>query len=540
MQTLFIKTLRNSFLVSLLFFISLQAQGVSRSHGLGLRTGFWNILNQPTRVNVSGMGEETDFTVNGVGGSLYFFSRFYNDWFFELNLDAIAAVRGKSSFSNNTFKSDSNVDVSTLMPVLFGLRYHFLSSRFTSAFQPYLIAGGGPYFGMSIQVVDPFSDEEHTIESNTNYGAYLGGGTNVMISSWFALNFDIKYHFVDFKTDHDYSGLEFGMGFCFMWGQKREIFQVEEIKVIVNDIYPAFYQFYNTYPLALVSVKNVSGYPIEVNVRSNINGYSARPKESGYVEIERGKTEDIPVTVFFSPDLVRVNRRAPAILNLEIEARAGSVHKKEFNAQIMVHHRNAWNGDLDKLIFFVTSDENEILNFTREIVNQLPPEAQTETNNFPIAQAIFNKLNDLNIRYRRDPNIPFYQDDRVQFANETLVLGSGDCDDLVVLYASLLESLGINTAFVEVQDPQKAMAHLYLLLDTGLSPLKGSQISTNEKRYVIRSHGSNQPTIWIPVETTLVGNPFEFAWKIGAQTYLEEAILRNGISEGWVKIIDID
>jgi len=146
----------------------------------------------------------------------------------------------------------------------------------------------------------------------------------------------------------------------------------------------------------------------------------------------------------------------------------------------------------------------------------------------------------MGLRYHSDPNIPFYKDDRVQYAHETLNLKSGDCDDLVVLYASLLESVGINTAFVEVRDSQKELAHLYLMFNTSVSPIQGHLISSNEKRYLMRDNSIGQKTIWLPIETTLINHGFEQAWKAGALEYLEDGVVRSGIAEGWVRIIDVE
>ena len=117
---------------------------------------------------------------------------------------------------------------------------------------------------------------------------------------------------------------------------------------------------------------------------------------------------------------------------------------------------------------------------------------------------------------------------------------SGDCDDLVVLYSSLLESVGIKTSFVEVRDPEKELAHVYLIFHSGLTIDQAHLISSNEKKYIIREIDANIKNIWIPIETTLINRGFEEAWDTGALSYLQEAILRNGISEGWVKIIDIN
>jgi hypothetical protein len=520
---------------AMLFNSPLPAQSISRSSGIGFRGSYWNMADHTTRFSVRGGGEQVSLDIGGVGGWLYFFSRLHDNWFFDFNLGAISRVRVEE-----TGFTSSNTDVSVIIPFLFGLRCDLLSLKYSSAFQPYLTFGGGPYLTTAVVVHDQFTGEEVTGESQMKFGAYAGGGTNIVLRSWVALNFDVKYHFVDFQASKNESGLDFGLGFSFMWGRKREIFQIKETKVVVRDIYPAYYQFYNTYPLALVTVKNVAGYPIDVNVRGYVKGYSVRPKDSGFVRLARGETRDVPVTAIFGANLRETSRRTPAVLDLEVEARAGSTHRQEVSAEIIVHNRNAWNGEMDKLGFFVTSDDEEVLRLSRKLSQQKQDEDSTGAGNLPAAQAIFDGLRKMNLQYHRDPNIPFYQDDRVQFATETIDLRHGDCDDLVVLYASLLESLGINTAFVEVKDPEKEMAHLYLLFDSGLAASEAFRVSSNEKRYVVREDARGKSKVWIPLETTLVASGFEAAWKTGALEYLQDGVVRNGLGENWVKIIDVE
>lgn len=437
--------------------------------------------------------------------------------------------------------SDGNVEgTSRIWPFLTGIRYDWLPAKYESIIQPYFSGGFGFYWVMKSLVNGPFGEEDVVDESKMKAGIYLGTGTHVVLTSWFALNFDLKYHFINLHPTKEYSGIQLGAGVCFLLGSKKEIFRVEDIKVIVKDVYPVYYQFYNTYPLVLVSVKNTTNYPIEMNIQSNIQGYSEGRCESGIVKIEPGEVKDIPVFAVFGSNLMKNTNRVPATIDLHLEARAGGMHKKSFTTEIMIHNRNAWNGEIDKLGFFVTPDDEYIMGIGRRIELQVTEDSVMSTKNFWTARALFNELKAFGIRYHSDPNILFYRDDRVQFADETLRLGGGDCDDLVVLYSSLLESIGIESAFLDVHDPRKNVAHVYLMFDTGLTPEKGHLLSSNDKRFVIREDPSGKSTIWIPVETTLVESGFEEAWKGGALQYLQEGIVRNGLSEGWVKIIDID
>ncbi len=516
--------------------LKILSQGITRSHGIGLRAGFWNITNHPTRINVVGYGKDGTIDIGGTGGWLYFFSRLQQNWFLEFNFGAIAGIH--QSYSDYSVNS---VEATAVVPLLLGLRYDVLSPKMPSSLQPYLSLGGGPYWISKAVTNNKLAiPDETVIESGQKAGMYLGTGANLVITNWLGLNFDMKYHFVEMKFEKGYSGLEFELGFCLMWGKKRETFHIKEIRLIVKDIYPAYYQFYNSYPLALITIKNDATYPIEVKVRSYVRPYSERPKDSEYIRIERGKVADIPVTAVFGKNLLSLSRREPAVLDMEIEARAGSIISKTISESIMLHDRNAWDGEMDKLSLFITADDEEILHLSRSIIADEKQKRQSELNNFEQAKLLFDELTRQGIHYQNDPNIIFYKDDRVQYASETLRLKYGDCDDLVILFASLLESTGINTAFVEVKDPEKEVAHLYLLFDTEMPSTLAENISANEKRYLVREQANNTKTIWIPVETTLVEKGFDKAWEMGATNYLKDGIFRHGISAGWVRIIDIE
>ncbi len=279
---------------------------------------------------------------------------------------------------------------------------------------------------------------------------------------------------------------------------------------------------------------------MEVNVRSNIRYFSERPNDSGYITIPGKETRDIPVTAILGSRIRKVKRRETAVIDLTVEARAGTRVTRQLSSSLTVHNPNSWNGEIDKLVFFVTPDDAEIRNFGRELTRRLHIDAASPLRDFKMAQALFDSLAAIGFRYHSDPNIPFYKDDRVQFAHETLQLRSGDCDDLVVLYASLLESVGIHTAFVEVRDPEKELAHVYLMFDAGVGAEQARLISSNEKRLVIRENALGQNRIWLPVETTRIADGFETAWKTAALAFLQEADLRSGLAQGWVRVIDVE
>jgi hypothetical protein len=509
-------------------------QGVTRPHGIGVRPSFWNMSDHTFHFALSTAPGKTggQVSVSGIGSWIYFFSRLHQNLFmqFEMGVVATAYKEGEDLLISNT-------DVSTMIPLLIGLRYDLLSGRSPSKLQPYLAVGAGPYWSTAFTMQSKLLQEEMVGESKMQYGGYVGGGIHLLLTDWLAFNFDLRHHFVDYRINNEFSGMQFGLGLSVMWGRNKEMFQIKDIKLIVKDLYPAYFSFYNTYPLALVTVRNTAGYAIDINVRGNIEGFSQRPKESGFIHLERGETRDIPVQALFSSKLLEVNQRKPAALDLVLEARAGATLRKQISAAIMIHHRNAWDGDAGKLPLYVTAEHPAVLSASRDMVRNIGTAEPSE--NLAQARAVFDSLSRRGLVYRLDPNVPFYKDDRVQFAEETMRERGGDCDDLVVLYASLLQSLGINTAFVEVRDPSKEIAHLYLMFDSGVKVDDRLVITQNEKRIVIHSEADGSQRVWIPVETTLVGRPFTEAWNAGAMQWYQDSELLHGIENGWVKWIEV-
>jgi outer membrane protein W/transglutaminase-like putative cysteine protease len=513
-----------------------RAQGITRSTGIGLRGSFWKVPGRTSGIRVNTLDNSASVDVEGFGGCLTFFSRLRDNWFMESSLGTASRVHSEEKWGNA-----GDVDVSALIPFLIGVRYDFLTGRVRSAIQPYLCAGAGVYWLAQTSVQSSGAlDASVSIGTDSYFGGYAGAGVHVSVSSWFALNADARTHFVDFSRHNSNSGYELGFGFCFAWGRQREIFRVRSVKVIVEDLYPAYYRFYNTYPLAMAVIENTAGFPIEVNLRSWIDGVTDGVRQSGFVSIPAGETRDFPVYLLFGRGLLLTETREPAVIQLEIEARAGTVLKKNFSAQVTVHSRNAWNGEIDKLPVFVTPDDSTIHALARSVLRNDTAASLTQLRKFRQAHVLFESLKGRGLRYQSDPNIPFDKDDRVQAPSRTLALGMGDCDDLSVLAASLFESAGISTAFVDVHDPSAEQGHVYLLFDTGLAPEQWTLVSANEKRTVVRTGGEGRASLWVPLETTLIPKGFEEAWKQAATQYEEEGMLRQGLAEGWVRIIDID
>jgi hypothetical protein len=191
-------------------------QAQARSTGIGLRGSYWNMNNGPAQIIVTNHDRYTGVDVGNAGGWIFFFSRVDEQTFFEFSLGAVGSVKSETYDGFN-----ENVDVTAVTPILLGFRHNLFSLYNRSTLQPYVAYGAGPYWLHDITVHERFYGDEVLVKSKIKPGAYAGGGVNFMLASWFGLNFDVKYHFLDFNVNHDYSGFEYGLGFSFMWGHYK-------------------------------------------------------------------------------------------------------------------------------------------------------------------------------------------------------------------------------------------------------------------------------------------------------------------------------
>ena len=132
------------------------------------------------------------------------------------------------------------------------------------------------------------------------------------------------------------------------------------------------------------------------------------------------------------------------------------------------------------------------------------------------AVQIFYALGELGVLYQKDPTSPFEAAqenpmvvDAISLPRNTLKRTTGDCDDLTVLFCSLLEAVGIETAFITVP------GHIYAAFKTGLTS-REYKLLHPDKNMTINIDGE----LWIPVEITLIGEAdFLTAWRTGIEEY---------------------
>ena len=133
------------------------------------------------------------------------------------------------------------------------------------------------------------------------------------------------------------------------------------------------------------------------------------------------------------------------------------------------------------------------------------------TTNIQYAMGIFDALDQFGINYVKDPTSAFEDNvgtasiDFLQFPYQTLMYRGGDCDDLSILVCSLLESVGIKTAFITIP------GHIFMAFDSGFTVEEAQEYFLTLDEFIV-----DGDKVWVPLEITLTDEGFNKAWHKGA------------------------
>ncbi len=230
-----------------------------------------------------------------------------------------------------------------------------------------------------------------------------------------------------------------------------------------DSVIPYFTSLYRTNPIATITVKNSETAEIR-NVKVNFiaGKYSSSMIECATAKvINKNKSMDFPVLADFSNDILNISEDAKITGEIIIEYELLGKKKQSVHPVVIsVYNRNTffWN-DSSAIVSFVSPDTTEILEVAKYLAGVERNNLYTGMNrNVQFAASIMEGLRLSGITYSEDQTTPYTQyhlsedADFIQFPLQTLNCLSGDYDDLGILIASCLESVGVQTSLVVTDD----------------------------------------------------------------------------------------
>jgi sugar lactone lactonase YvrE/fibronectin type 3 domain-containing protein len=286
-----------------------------------------------------------------------------------------------------------------------------------------------------------------------------------------------------------------------------------EIDVVqLQDVFSNSYKIYEQQGVGRIKLTNNTNKTMQrVMVTFQLKDFMDFPTETKLDKLLPGQSEEVALKAVFNNSILTLTEDSSVQALIEasyFESGKRVTFTKNPTVNVYDKHRLTWD-ERGRFATFITPKDVPMINLGRSVATQFR-ETKDEAQ---LAAALFDMLGVYGMTYIQDPSNPYQVSsgkvntvDYIQFPRETLERKSGDCDDLVAFYSSVLESMGIATRVLEVP------GHMLMMFSTGIAADEDGY--TMDNMYVIY-----EDQLWIPVETTLVGNAFIKAWEKGAATY---------------------
>jgi Transglutaminase-like domain len=313
--------------------------------------------------------------------------------------------------------------------------------------------------------------------------------------------------------------------------QEAKLINVE----IEKEIYPALEDDYLNTPFAVGKVVNLTDKRITVKPYCKIEKINSEKVQSPQVEIDPGDTAEVK---FYALMPQSYSDKDMEISTADFSISTQNDLQDQFQKPILVRGINSWDGNVSNLKYFIEKDYNFSMKYSKNVISSYKAFLDTipyALSNFYKAKYIFNNFIKKMV-YASDPRASV---DYVQYPHETLELKGGNCDDFSVLYSSLLESIGIQTALIDYKPDEEMIGHVSLMFNTELSPNQAKLITGNDRKFFVRKNDKGEEQVWIVVETTSLTN-FDKAWDLGSQKFDHDAVDNFGLVKGNVAIVNVN
>lgn len=287
-------------------------------------------------------------------------------------------------------------------------------------------------------------------------------------------------------------------------------------------VFPVFYSWYHANALGTLTLKNDGKVAITgIAVTLFMDDYMDAPVSTAVPDrLEPGRELSVPLTAPFNASILDIDTSTPKQAQISVDYKVGGEAKKAtLNPSVRLEGRNGMNWiDDRRAAAFVTPKDQPVLVWARNVWSAVQGEgSKVIDENLRKAMAIHEAIRLFKMAYSKDPSTPYTgsaekkaEVDFLQFPRETMLLKSGDCDDLSILYCSLLESLGVETAFITVP------GHIYTAIALAATPEQARTLYRHPGDLILTDDKA-----WVPVESTKLGPADDFiaAWSTGVKEW---------------------
>jgi hypothetical protein len=294
---------------------------------------------------------------------------------------------------------------------------------------------------------------------------------------------------------------------------------VQFAKVTLKDIYPVFYKFYDDHPIGAAVLHNFEKSAVQnLRVSLFVKEYMTDPKEiKGPDKMAPGSETTVDLYGLFTKDVLANTESTKVAVRITVDyTENGNPVESQTVQTMQVLRRNSLTWDDDrKVAAFVSANDPTAVKFAKNVQSMVSQQVNPSIDpNLQLAMAIHDGLTLYQLTYSNDPVATLGSDnttvDYIQFPSQTLDYRGGKCSDFSVLYASMLEAIGVETAFITIP------GHIYMAVALQMSPDGARKAFQNSDDLIYQDD-----KVWLPIEITLREGGFLKAWELGAKEWRE-------------------
>ncbi|MBQ0038924.1 MAG: hypothetical protein KBS64_00665 [Treponema sp.] len=256
--------------------------------------------------------------------------------------------------------------------------------------------------------------------------------------------------------------------------------------------FPIYMSGYRNFPIGTLTVRNTEGADVtDVHISFRAGKYTSSTYESAtFSRIRKYKSVEVPLLADFSQEILRFSENGKILGEVVIEynflgTKKESVHSVVFD----VYNRNAflW-ADPAAMASFISPDTPEIQEFAKYVAGFARNNFKTGINrNLVIAANMTEAVRLSKINIEKDESSPYEEYhrnlsvDNIKYPLQTMNMLGGDVDELGILLASCLESVGVGTGFIPLDDD------MIILVDMGIKPTGAGNNFTDTSGLIIDS-----------------------------------------------------
>ncbi len=402
----------------------------------------------------------------------------------------------------------------------------------------------GTGIGMDLRIADVISLQAgpdiggtyaYYQDGNSAFNPYFGGKASIIwdVSPTFAATLGgvYRYHLGWDSAANEftdlYQGVSAWLGGVIRFNPEsgRQKLGVSELRT--DPVFPVFYSYYENNSLGTMVLQNNETSSItNVDVYLDVGEYMEQPMLCRSIDsLARNEAVEVDLHALFTNRILNLTESSKVSAEIRVEyTYLGErfTYVKPHTIRILDRNSMTWDDDR-KAASFVTPRDPTVLIFSKNTAGLIRDLGENPLNlNFRIAIGVFEALRIYGMNYVIDPQSSYIeasQDslflDYLQFPSQSLTYRAGDCDDLSILMAALLESVGIETAFITIP------GHIFMAFSLDLTEEDAQKEFVNTDNFIYMDGKA-----WVPLEITLIQQGFLKAYDTAAKQW-RDSVKKN-------------